>query len=513
MRLKASVASLFLLFLAAGSMVPGLAVVPEPAALQPVVPELAALQPATPPSVAAGRIVRQQEGAPSESWSGAIAGIEFIVTFSPAEDGSGFAATLDIPTQGLVGYPVSDVVYTDTEIAFTLPIAPPDGATWRATREAGATSATGELEQGATTVAFTMEMLAEGESTEPARPQTPKPPFPYDSREVSYTNDADGTRLAGTLTVPRGTGPFPAALLITGSGPQNRDEEIFGHKPFWVIADHLTRNGVAVLRVDDRGVGDSVGELATATTEDFAGDALAGVRFLASLDEIDAQSIGLIGHSEGGIIAPMVAGRSDDVAFLVLLAGTGIPGVDLMVMQLEATQRSIGRPEENIARQAVVQRRLLEQAAAGAGLPEITETVAELTRIQVSTVAEDERPSTEQLEPGIEGQARQLTSPWFRYFLNFDPRSALGRVRAPTLALNGSLDTQVPAGVNLEEIRQALEAAGNPDVTVRELEGLNHLFQSAQTGSPTEYASIEETFSPVALEIITDWVLARFGTG
>jgi len=322
---------------------------------------------------------------------------------------------------------------------------------------------------------------------------------------------ADGTRLAGTLTVPEGVGPFPAALLITGSGAQNRDEELLGHKPFWVIADHLSRNGIAVLRVDDRGVGDSGGDPRLATTEDFAGDVLAGVRFLAAQEGIDAGAIGLVGHSEGGIIAPMVAARSDEVAYIVLLAGTGLPGLDIMVMQLEATQRSIGRPEDNIARQTVAQRRLLELAASGAGLPEITEGVAELTRIQISAMPEDQRPATEQLEPGIEAQAAQLTLPWFRFFLTFDPRTALQRVNAPTLALNGALDTQVPAAENLEAIRAALEAGGNSDVTVQELEGLNHLFQTAETGSPGEYADIEETFSPRALQIMTEWILDRVG--
>ncbi len=453
-----------------------------------------------------------QDSSEAVSWSGVIAGaIEFFVTFTPAADGSGFVATLDIPAQGLSGYPLSDVVYTDTQISFHLPIAPPNGATWRATRDPGATTVTGELEQGTTTVAFSMEMLAEGEEPGPERPQTPTAPFPYSSREVSYTNDADGTRLAGTLTVPDGAGPFPAVLLITGSGPQNRDEEIFGHKPFWVLADHLSRNGIAVLRVDDRGVGESIGDLEDATTEDFAGDALAGVRFLATRERVDAGAIGLVGHSEGGIIAPMVAEQSDDVAFIVLLAGSGLPGVELMVMQLEATQRAIGRPEENIARQVVVQRRVLEAAAAGADLPEITEGVAELTRVQVSAMPQDQRPSSEQLEPGIEAQAAQLTLPWFRFFLNFDPRPTLRRVSVPTLALNGSLDTQVPAAANLAAIRQALEVGGNTDVTVRELAGLNHMFQTAETGSPTEYATIEETFSPRALEVITEWIRARVG--
>jgi pimeloyl-ACP methyl ester carboxylesterase len=460
------------------------------------------------PAAAAGL----QEVAGEVSWSGVVAGvIEFFVTFTPTAGGSGYTATLDIPAQGLSGAQLTDIVYTATEIAFTLPIAPPSGATWRAARDTGATTATGELEQGATKVAFTMEMLAAGEEVGPPRPQTPQQPFPYSEREVSYVNEIDGAQLAGTLTVPQGAGPFPAVLLITGSGPQNRDEEILGHKPFWVIADHLSRNGIVALRVDDRGVGASTGDLANATTEDFAGDALAGVRFLAEQPGVNAAAVGLIGHSEGGIVAPMVAAESDAVAFVVLLAGPAFPGSELMVMQLEAVQRAIGRPEENIARQSVVQRRLLELAGAGADLPALTEAVAELTRIQVSALPEAQRPSTEDLEPAIEAQAAQLMAPWWRFFITFDPRTALRKVRCPVLALNGSLDTQVPAAANLSAIREALQEAGNPDVTIEELEGRNHLFQAARTGSITEYADIEETFSPRALELITEWIRSRFG--
>lgn len=458
------------------------------------------------PAAAAG----PQEAAGEVSWSGVIAGaIEFFVTFTPTDDGSGYSATLDIPAQGLSGAPLTGVVYTDTEIAFTLAIAPPSGATWRATREAGATTVTGELEQGATKVDFTMEMLAAGEEAGPPRPQTPQPPFPYSEREVAYVNEVDGARLAGTLTVPPGAGPFPAVLLITGSGPQNRDEEILGHKPFLVIADHLSRSGIAVLRVDDRGIGESTGDLASATTETFAGDAVAGVAFLAAQPQIDAGAIGLLGHSEGGIVAAMVAAESDAVAFIVLLAGPALPGSELMVIQLEAVQRAIGRPEDNIARQLVAQRRLLELAGAGADLPALTEAVAELTRIQVAAIPEEQRPSTEDLDPAIEAQAAQLMAPWWRFFINFDPRTALRRVRCPVLALNGGVDTQVPAAANLSGIGAALQDAGNPDVTIEELEGLNHLFQTARTGSPSEYADIEETFSPRALELITAWILER----
>ena len=444
-------------------------------------------------------------------WRGAVAGFEFIVTFTAAQDGSGYTATLAIPAQGLSGSALTNVVYDDTEIVFTLPIAPPDGATWRATREAGATTAEGELEQGVNVVPFTMEMVAVGEEVGPNRPQTPEPPFPYTEQDVAYTNDADGTLLAGTLTVPPGDGAFPAALLITGSGAQNRDEEILGHKPFLVIADHLTRNGIAVLRVDDRGIGGSTGDMSVATSQDFASDVLAGVRFLSARPEIDADRIGLIGHSEGGIVAPMVAAESDDVAFIVLLAGSGISGRELMVMQLAAVQRSIGRPEANVEQQMEAQRSLLELASEGAGLPALTDAVGALTRIQIANVPEAQRPSTAELEPAIEAQARQLRAPWWRFFLTFDPGTALRRVECPVLAMNGSLDTQVPAGPNLAAIGEALTAAGNNDVTLEDLEGLNHLFQTATTGSPAEYATIEETFAPAALDLITNWVLARVG--
>ena len=444
-------------------------------------------------------------------WQGSVVGLGFIVTFIPEEDGPGYKATLDIPAQGLSGAELTNVVYSETEIAFTLSIAPPNGATWRAKRQVGATTAEGEFEQGGNVVPFTMESVPEGKVLGPRRPQTPEPPFPYDEREVAYTSEADGTKLAGTLTVPRDDGPFPAVLLITGSGPQNRDEEILGHKPFLVIADHLTSNGIAVLRVDDRGIGGSTGDMSMATSEDFASDVLAGVHFLAGQPDIDPGRIGLIGHSEGGIIAPMVAAASDHVAFIVLLAGSAIPGRDLMIMQLAAVQRSIGRPEGNVEQQIEAQRSLLELASEGADFPALTAAVAELTRIHISNLAEGQRPSTEELKPVIEAQARQLTTPWWRFFLTYDPRTALREVQCPVLAINGSLDVQVPPGPNLGVIREALAEAGNDDITVEELGGLNHLFQTATTGSPTEYAEIEETFAPAVLDLITSWVLQRMG--
>lgn len=465
--------------------------------------------------VATPSIAAQEQEAEGIRWSGSIVTpggtLEFFVTFTRAEAAGRYTATLDIPMQGLSGYEASDVVYTDEEIAFSLPIAPPSGAVWKLAREADGHTAAGTLTQGGIETPVTMEMMAEGATVGPPRPQTPQPPFPYTEREVSYTNPLDGTVLAGTLTVPDGGGPHPTVLMITGSGAQDRDESLLGHQPFWVIADHLSRNGIAVLRVDDRGVGGSSGRVAMSTSDDFAGDVLAGIAFLKEQPGIDARQIGLIGHSEGGIVAPIAAARSDDVAFIVLLAGSAMTGRELMPLQLAAVQRSIGRPEENIARQVVAQERLLDLVIVDADRATVKQAVTDLTEIQRSNLPDDQQPDAAQLEAVLEAETSQLLTPWYRNFLAFDPRDSLRQVSCPVLALNGTLDVQVPAAENLGSIRDALREAGNENVTTRQLEGLNHLFQTATTGSPGEYAAIEETFSPVALDLMTGWIRERTG--
>jgi pimeloyl-ACP methyl ester carboxylesterase len=455
--------------------------------------------------------VSQDEAAKAEHWKGALitpgGELEFFVTFTP--EGDGYTATVSIPAQGANDLALSDVVYTAEEIRFTLAAAQPSGAHWVGTPSEDFQTAEGEFSQGAATLPFTMERVEE-EAAGASRPQHPQPPFPYDARDVTYTNPIDDTTLAGTLTTPRGEGPHPAALLITGSGSQDRDETIFGHKPFLVIADHLTRNGIAVLRVDDRGIGGSTGVRADLTTEDFVGDALAGISFLAEQPEIDAKKIGLIGHSEGGIIAPMVAARSPGVAFIVMLAGSGISGYELMPLQLAAIQRAIGRPEENIEQQLVAYRRMMDAIVGGADDATIKEALRELVEIQYADLPEDSPArQPEAMEQFLTGQMAQVTSAWFRFFFTFDPREALREVHCPVLALGGSLDLQVPPDANLPVIEQVLKDAGNTDVTVVELEGLNHLFQTARTGSPAEYGQIEETFSPAALDLITAWIIER----
>ena len=362
----------------------------------------------------------------------------------------------------------------------------------------------GQYSQGGRSYDITLQRV--DKPTEVNRPQEPKPPFPYSSREVTYENEAAEVTLAGTLTIPEGEGPFPTALLITGSGAQDRDETIFQHKPFWVLADHLSRRGIAVLRVDDRGIGGSTkgANPEAATSADFAEDVLAGVAFLKTQDEVAPGRIGLIGHSEGGIIAPMVAAQSSDVAFLVLLAGTGIPGADISVMQVELLSRA-QEPEEEVENTVALQKKLVGLARnASLSNAEIGDGIRAILR---DKAAEDDEEIDEK---EIESTINQLTNPWVRYFFDHDPAPVLEKVHCPILAVNGTLDLQVPYEINLQTIEQALARGGNVDYEVHAFEGLNHLFQHCETGQVTEYGKIEETFAPEALDYVTDWIARRF---
>jgi hypothetical protein len=354
-------------------------------------------------------------------------------------------------------------------------------------------------------------VLERGRAPQIRRPQEPAEPYPYLTDEVRYESASAAATLAGTLTVPDSTGPFPAVLLISGSGQQDRDETVFGHRPFLVLADYLTRRGVAVLRVDDRGVGGSTGDVTRATSEDFADDALAGVQYLKARHEIDPERIGLLGHSEGALIAAMVAARSADVAFLVMLAGTGLVGEEILYRQAALIAEANGASEEAISRNRAAQEdifRVLKEESSGAD----TEAgLREIMREALGSLTEEERAEPGVSEETIEAQLRPLLTPWFRFFLTYDPRVALREVTCPVLAVNGEKDLQVPAPENLAAIQEALEAGGNSDYAMIQLDGLNHLFQTATTGSPSEYGRIEETMSPSALAIVADWILAHVG--
>jgi pimeloyl-ACP methyl ester carboxylesterase len=440
-----------------------------------------------------------------ERWRGVVdlpgAGeLEFFVSFIGS--GAEATATMSIPAQAVQDVPVSDVVYSGSSMAFTLATTP--AAVFEAERD-GETAA-GTLTQGAQ-YPISLEKLAAGAPPGPNRPQTPEGPFPYSSRDVTYTNPAEDNTLAGTLTVPPGTGPYPAAILITGSGSQDRDETIFAHKPFWVIADYLSRRGVAVLRVDDRGIGGSDGVRAGLTTADFAGDVAAGVAFLRAQTDIDGDRIGLIGHSEGGLIAPMVAAEDPDIAFLVLLAGTGVDGTQVLRLQNELLLRAAGASEDDIASQLALQAPLWEAMASGADEEVLDARLSALLDHQLLRVPADQR---EQARVSAFATAKaQTSSLWFRFFLNADPAEYLEQVHVPVLAVNGSLDLQVDADQNLPAIEAALARGGNDDVTIQRFDGLNHLFQHATTGLVAEYGVIEETLAPEVLAFVADWVMQR----
>jgi uncharacterized protein len=326
--------------------------------------------------------------------------------------------------------------------------------------------------------------------------QNPKPPFPYQAVDVSYQNTDAGVKLAGTLTLPHGAGRFPAAILITGSGPEDRDETIFGHKPFWVIADYLSRRGIAVLRVDDRGVGGSTGDALKATMDDQAGDVLAGVEYLKRRADIDARHIGVIGHSEGGIVGPMAASRSAAISFVVMLAGTGVPGIQVLRLQEDMILRAAGADAAAIARNRAAADMMVEVIQSEpdnrAALAEIRSHLQAMKNLMP--------------DAAIEAQIAMLRVPETQSMLAYDPAEALRKLKAPVLALIGSKDVQVPPQQNLPAISDALKDGGNKDFTVRELPGLNHLFQTCVTCTVAEYATIKEAFSPAALAIVGDWV-------
>jgi pimeloyl-ACP methyl ester carboxylesterase len=337
--------------------------------------------------------------------------------------------------------------------------------------------------------------------TELKRPQTPKRPFPYIEEEVVYENKTAGIKLAGTFTFPQNGENLPVVILITGSGAQDRDETIFEHRPFLVIADFLTRNGFAVLRVDDRGVGGSEGNTSKATSEDFAGDVMAGIEFLKTRKEIDTSKIGLIGHSEGGLIAPMVATKSKDVAFIVLMAGPGIIGEQILYEQGKLIYKTAGMTDEQVQ-----QNQKLQEAIFNIIKTE-TDSAKRIDRLQKTMSNGQYSMLTDDQKIAVDNQIKTVDNEWFKFFLNYDPYPTLVKLKCPVLAINGEKDLQVPPNENLAAIEKALTEGGNKNFKTMKLPGLNHLFQTCETGAIAEYMQIEETISPTVLEILQDWIL------
>ncbi len=456
----------------------------------------------------AGPVPAQSQDPLIGVWEGklAVGGRDLRIVFhvTSLEDGS-LGATMDSPDQGATGIPVGEVGHDGTKVHFGVTVA--HGA-FDGTLSDDHDSIAGTWSQGAASLPLTLRRV--GAPPEPDRPQEPKPPFPYHSEEVRLSDPAPGVTLAATLTLPNGAGPFPAVVLVTGSGPQDRDETVMGHKPFLVLADYLTRHGIAVLRYDDRGVGQSTGDFATATTEDFTTDALAAVSYLRARPEIAPDEIGILGHSEGALVAPLAAVRSSQVAFIVLLAGPGVPGLQIIEEQGELIGRAMGTPDSILALNRRTQARLAEIVAQE---PDSAKAAPRLRGVLEEARERLPADARAEAEASVETTVRQVNSPWFRFFLSYDPRPTLERVKVPVLALGGSKDLQVPARQNLDSIAAALRRGGNSDVTTTLLPDLNHLFQKADKGTPSEYAAIPETMDPTALAAVSTWISDRFDSG
>lgn len=425
------------------------------------------------------------------SWSGelAVQGMKLPLILHITKTGDGYKTTMDSPKQGAKDLPMQETRFENGELSLNAPAL--------GMKYTGKLSAENTLEgtfsQGGMNLPLTFRRgVGVTETRVPKRPQTPEPPYSYYTEDITLRNEKEGNLLAGTLAAPLDGRDFPVLVMITGSGAQNRNGELFGHKPFLVIADYLAKQGIGTLRLDDRGVGGSEAGKPGANSGDFAGDISSAVNFLAAKGY---KNIGLIGHSEGGMIAPMVSTLNPKVKFMVLLAGPGIPIPELMRLQTYEVTKAMGVPEEQAKAAAESNARLY----------------AFINNYKGNDLEADLLAFMKQSVPGVpESQLKTsmqpFITPWFRYFLTFDPGKYLSKVKVPVLALNGSRDTQVTANENLEGIRKSLTRAGNKKFEIVKLENLNHLFQTAQTGGVSEYGEIEETIAPAVLEKIAAWV-------
>ena len=445
-----------------------------------------------------GTFVAAKPAAPTDidgAWMGSLntGGVSLRIVFHLINTSDGLAATMDSPDQGGSGLPATAVSRNGASIRIEVETI---HGVFAGQISKDLTSITGTWTQLGNSFPLVLQRVKNAAQLERRRPQNPTKPYPYREEEVSYDSRAPGVRLVGTLTIPTGKGPFPAVLLIAGSGSHDRDESLFGHKPFLVLSDYLTRKGISVPRADKRGVAESTGDISEATTADFAADAEAGITYLKSRPEINPNKIGLIGHSEGGAIAPLVAARDADVAFIVLMAAPGVRGDELLREQEMLIWQAGGMSHEAAERKADQNWALIQLVE-----QEKDDTAPETELRQ--------RLTGEVPEAQIDTQVKTLTSPWFRYFMSYDPNPTLRTVKCPVLALNGEKDLQVPPAQNLPAIRKALQEGGNQHFDIVELPGLNHLFQTAQTGAPAEYGQIQETMSPVAMNTIATWILKQ----
>ncbi len=435
-------------------------------------------------------------------WNGIlkVQGMQLRLVFHISTTENGYSSTMDSPDQGANGIPVTNTTFKNSMLKIEIL-----NARIEYNGELKEDEILGTFKQAGQ--AFPLNLSRKAVEKEAVkRPQEPTKPYSYYTEDVAFQNKKANITLAGTLSLPKKESGSPVVVLITGSGPQNRDEELKGHKPFLVISDYLTKNGIAVLRYDDRGIGQSTGNFKTATTADFASDVESAVAFLKTRKEIDKNKIGLIGHSEGGIIAPMVASKSNDISFIVLLAGTGIRGDKLLLLQQELIAKASGVAETDIKKFLQTNTRVFDMVLKSQDDQSLKTDLIKYIKGIFGSDTSVKVPNGMTEDEFITVQVNQIMNPWMLYFIKYNPAAALEKVKCPVLALNGEKDLQVPPKENLTAIENALKKGGNKKVTIKKLPNLNHLFQECTTGLPAEYSTIEQTFSPAALSEIAKWI-------
>lgn len=467
-------------------------------------------------SVATGEVATGEEATMSlvGDWDGTISimgtQLGFIAHFS--EDNGELTGTLDIPQQGARGIPLHSISFNAPSVQFAI-LSGPQQAEFDGQLVEDAVE--GTFSQSGFEGTFRMQIMAEpAQDTAQDTDTEAKPDLPYSEEEVTFGH-GDVT-LAGTLTLPEGDGPHPALILVTGSGQQNRDEEIYlapGYRPFAVIADTLARQGIAVLRYDDRGIGGSTGDVESATTADFAEDAESGLNYLLEREEIDPAQIGIFGHSEGGLIATMLTAQNPNLSFMILMAGPGLSGYDVVLEQAVMLAADTGISAEEVELVRTRQTQVLDTVVSNEGWDELKAMLIEATVEQLTQLPDAQKAQFGDLDAYaaqvITSQMAALQSPWYRFFIAYDPGEDLAQIDVPVLAIFGGLDLQVPAEANAEAVSAALETAGNEDVTVEIISNANHLFQAAESGGVDEYSQLAPEFVTGFLDIISEWLLER----
>jgi len=437
-------------------------------------------------------------------WMGKInVGVELRLVFNYKISGDTIYTTIDSPDQGVKGIPTEKTTFLDNEITITIPII---GGSFTGKFIRDSVLINGIWKQSGGNLPI---KLLKVDSVETAkRPQNPIKPYPYKEEEVVFKNkSAESVFLAGTLTIPQGSGPFKAVILVSGSGPQNRDEFILGHSPFLILSDRLTRQGIIVLRYDDRGVAKSTGDFNAATTMDFASDADAAVKYLKSRKDLIISEIGIAGHSEGGLIAPITATKNKNVDFIVMLAGPGIPGDSILNLQGDLIAKASGFTDSMIYYYSAIRHAIINVVKEETDMQVISQKIITINKEFLKTtppyILDQMQMSAKDSTSALDFYANV----WTKYFLSYDPRPTLEKLKIPVLALNGTSDLQVPFKENLNGIEMALKKSGSGNYKIMEMKGLNHLFQVSESGSPGEYSILEETFNEEVMEIIANWIL------